>query len=167
MGAEESGEQEEHPALVAQKDEYETGEELYYDMYDADKAKKSKKPDAYKKVDKINDSIFVVSARGDETLFVLKQKTLLDASEKNKEKIKFAFRAIQMLSHPFIVQGKKVFTAKKSDLITILEYCACKDLRTVIKEEHLPPLAEPNNPPKYMDPDTILSYVTQLALALE
>lgn len=61
MGAEEGAEELQRQASLA----LEPGEALLYDMYDGDKAKASKKPDAYKKLDKINDNMFVVSARAD------------------------------------------------------------------------------------------------------
>lgn len=72
-----------------------------------------------------------------------------------------------MLSHPFIVQGKKVFVAKKHDLVTILEYCHEKDLASWYETNRKDESELLKKRVDYLDQDTILTWVTQLALALE
>ena len=74
-----------------------------YIEFDKEKAKEAKIPDSYKVLEKINEMIHVVKAKRQETKMVLKKKELNDQSRKVKEKIKFAYRALSMLSHPFII----------------------------------------------------------------
>lgn len=81
---------------------------------------------------------------------------------------------MQTLSHPFIIEGKKFFTTKAGLMVQIMEYANKRDLRKYISKEYL--IADPKTNSedstvlivkKYMKMDTILSYFTQLVLALE
>lgn len=124
------------------------------------KMSSKKSYEVYKKVKTLGEGSFgkayLVECKSDKSYAVIKQIDITNMPEEEKKETLDEAKIMEAFNHPNICRFREVYKTKRGKLCIVMDYADGGDLQQYLKKQK-----------KYMTEDMILSWFTQICLALK